>query len=630
MNAVNSIDLIEVQETHDYASFEELAVTEPRFSLYVDTFKKVDRSLESILNILKKYQSCSVGFSSGKDSSVVAVLMVMAVKIAKEKGIPLNESYIVSSSTTIENPAIENLLLLRHREIQAYVDKYKLPITLKIVQPSLANQFVVTTIGRGKLPRFVNNSSRDCSIDWKVKPQQKFLKSLKNGHRIVQLIGTRFDESPIRNAKMKERGETSTNVVLKNGYLTATPIADFTLEDIWLFLAQSKTGRPLASFAANFDRTLDLYRDANEGTCAVITGDKGNAGACGSRFGCSFCTLTGEKDKSMESMLAADDKYSHLAGLNQFRNYLVKTQWDWSKRETIGRTESEAGYYNLSPNNYSIVMRRRLLSYLLTLDAIEKERAEKLEGDILTGKVEDTDENRLLTEPQFELINEEQLMAIEFLWSINGDETRAFSASELWYRIHELGQRYEIPDIETVERTPIPESVWYKPKHSVYDDHLKVNGLYNPHMESYWETQCIPSKSQYRDNGTGEIRKTVPFMTSDTLTINKRKAVEFLTLWLPDNFATIQNFPGDETPKVLLANGIVKIARGKIGMYDEMLRRNQFWNQLQAKFNVTELSEHLRQFSISDKAHSEKLKELSNETGSNSKNGLDFMLKAIA
>lgn len=69
---------------------------------------------------------------------------------------------------------------------------------------------------------------------------------------------------------------------------------------------------------------LELYRDGNEGTCGMFMAD-GKKSPGGSRFGCWTCTITGDRNKSMDSMLSSDEKCSYLRGLNAFRNYLTAT-----------------------------------------------------------------------------------------------------------------------------------------------------------------------------------------------------------------------------------------------------------------------------------------------------------------
>ena len=176
-------------------------------------------------------------------------------------------------------------------------------------------------------------------------------------------------------------------------------IADWDLEHVWelLMACEEKRGGPYRTFTKDFDWCLELYKEANEGMCAIITGDGGNKAACGSRFGCAWCTVTGEKDKSMEAMIAsAPEKHAHMSGVNLFRNYLINTRWDMGKRDWLGRTYSDAGYISVTATAYSAAMRRELLRYLLTLDVLEEERAEEHDARMYRGELEDTEYNQTL------------------------------------------------------------------------------------------------------------------------------------------------------------------------------------------------------------------------------------------
>jgi DNA sulfur modification protein DndC len=106
------------------------------------------------------------------------------------------------------------LLLAALENIARWSETHNLPIEVHLVEPHAAAKFVVATIGRGTLPRFVENGSkRSCSSDWKVKPQQRLAKALGNkeisvGHKeTISVIGTRFDESTVRGSSMRKRDD---------------------------------------------------------------------------------------------------------------------------------------------------------------------------------------------------------------------------------------------------------------------------------------------------------------------------------------------------------------------------------------------------------------------------------------
>ncbi|MFM0008618.1 hypothetical protein PQR57_48050, partial [Paraburkholderia dipogonis] len=145
-----------------------------------------------------------------------------------------------------------------------------------------------------------------------------------------------------------------------------------------------------------------IYRAGNGGVCGVVLGESGARAACGSRFGCAFCCVSGERDKSMEFMVQ-EEEYVHLKPLNEFRNYLLAVQWDMSRRELVGRTLSEAGYTRIQADTYAFSERMTMLRMLLSIDANERDRAEVHSGELASGRIPDTEQNRELCDPQFEL-----------------------------------------------------------------------------------------------------------------------------------------------------------------------------------------------------------------------------------
>ncbi|WP_241021477.1 hypothetical protein [Burkholderia sp. Ac-20353] len=88
----------------------------------------------------------------------------------------------------------------------------------------------------------------------------------------------------------------------------------------------------------------------------------------------------------MESMVK-ENAHRHLEGLNRFRNYLLATQWDLGRRELVGRKLSAAEYLAVKPDVIGYHERIRLLRYLLALDALEVERAERHAGDLASGRL---------------------------------------------------------------------------------------------------------------------------------------------------------------------------------------------------------------------------------------------------
>ncbi|CAG9226194.1 phosphoadenosine phosphosulfate reductase family protein [Burkholderia vietnamiensis] len=358
--------------------------------MFSEILAKMESAIDALVALIRQGYTLSNALSGGKDSTCTAILMLEAVRRA---GTDVSrEHFVTSADTTIENPSM-------HWHLQAMLDEIRdanhdadVPVSVHVATPSLASQFVVATIGRGTLPRTPENGVRNgkriraCAADWKVNPQNRLRVTLERSAaaggsgEVVTILGNRFGESGSRATAMAARNENALSPVRNaDGFLTFSPVAEWSTDCVWTMLSlfAEDAGRPFPSpvSSESIRRLSDLYRAGNDGTCGVILGEGGARAACGSRFGCAFCCVTGERDRSMESMVK-EAGHRHLEGLNRLRNYLMAVQWDLGRRELVGRKLSEAGYLAVRPDVLSYQERVRLLQYLLTLDALEVERAE--------------------------------------------------------------------------------------------------------------------------------------------------------------------------------------------------------------------------------------------------------------
>jgi len=296
--------------------------------------KKVNKAVNSITNQLVKGRSTHIALSGGKDSTIISCLFYMAIKSFPAR--PGLYHHVISSNTTIENPKVVMAYKIIHEAIEKIALKDNLPIKVHEVSPPITEQFVVSTIGKGKLPIFPGGS-HDCAVSWKIRPQEALVKKLRKEEPstgVVSLIGNRFEESAERERNMISRGESISTVAINdNGFESLSPIADWTIDDVFLFLSRAGKGKHYDSYIENFDSVMEFYREANNDTCMIILGEGGgNRSSCGARSGCGFCTVSGDSDKSMESLLRHEEN-QYLAGINKFRNFLFATRFDWSRRE---------------------------------------------------------------------------------------------------------------------------------------------------------------------------------------------------------------------------------------------------------------------------------------------------------
>lgn len=583
-------------------------------SRYERIQSKAEPVINHLVRLLESGYALSTASSFGKDSSAVLVLFFEALRRAKARGIDLPRCYISHSNTGIENPAMDSYTGEQLQYVERFIATHELPVEVVLAEPSLSASFFYATVGRGKLPRFVDSKHRECSIDWKVKPQQKALKRIRKqageGNDLVMLVGTRSSESAGRGERMEASGHTATSIVPQEhapGVFSNAPIADWEMVDVWelLMACDRRRNGIYDTYVPDFEHTLELYKASNEGACAILVGDGGNRASCGSRHGCGVCTVAGKKDKSMTAMIESEpDSFGYLEGINRLRNFLVRTQFDFDRRDWFQRGISEAGYVALSPDNYSSSMRRELLRYMLTLDVREQERAEDHAAALHRGDIADTPTNRRLAHPQFEWITPKMLVAIDFAWGIYGAFEHAFPALREWYEIVHLGRRYEIPEIAEDEfpRIQLPEKRYFHI--GAFGHPWKIDGLRNVYGEAVNPSRQPnrPPYGAYRDTDTGELRRVAYFEEDDELSIDGAEA----NLWLLEfeelYFDTLGLESADGV-RYLLDRGLVKLGRGQIATYDRIARRSQHLTRLQEALNVGDLQQYAWNHAITAQEH---------------------------
>ncbi|WP_175047947.1 hypothetical protein [Duganella vulcania] len=595
-------------------------------NLYLDKDieAKAEKAIATLMDLIERNHPLALLCSGGKDSSVVTLLGLEAIRRAHAAGIVQAQHYVATSDTTVENPAMHKHVLGFLADIEEFCEQHQLPVTVRVSEPTLASQFVVSTIGRGTLVRSVQNSVKDgstkrqCSDDWKVQPQLRLKRAFaeeaaSDGFREpVSVLGTRYAESAVRSRLMAERDEQATQVTRgEHGDLTISVVAGWSVDEIWSFLAMF-TDEAMYPFPSPVPRRTivrlhDLYRDANDGVCGVVLGEAGQRKPCSARTGCFTCQMSGEKDQSLESMIA-EPQHAHMAGLNRFRNYLAATQWDLSAREIVGRTVSKAGYVKIAPDVYSFDYRMDLLRYLLTLDAMEVDRAEAHEGALNYGNIPGTELNRELCAVQFQMINFRQLVAIDFQLGMHQHCPHAHPAIAAWYEIHVLGRRYHIPDVPApVSKAPIPSFGWFEV--GDFNKDVPTDGL-RDYLGELWNKYLEPAHvSAYAQTTEGE--RITYFEEDEQLTVDAEMACTFVTCQFDAKYYhQLQFFTGLDSSRFLLSKGILKLPKGMSAKYQYMAKRGQYFANLAQRYDLApaELEQYVKDHAISDEAHSGLLK----------------------
>ena len=91
-----------------------------------------------------------IGFSGGKDSTVLLTLVWIAMQELREENITLNRSvYVVNNDTMVENPMIEEYVTKALNTIARAAKEQQMPITVKTTTPELEDTFWCCVIGKG-------------------------------------------------------------------------------------------------------------------------------------------------------------------------------------------------------------------------------------------------------------------------------------------------------------------------------------------------------------------------------------------------------------------------------------------------------------------------------------------------
>jgi len=302
----------------------------------------------------------------------------------------------------------------------------------------------------------------------------------------------------------------------------------------------------------------------------------------------------------MESMLK-DDKYAYMRPLSALRNFLVASHNDFETRDIIGRTVSAAGYVGIRPDVYSFQFRQQLLRYLLSIDADERDRAERMEEDIATGVVEDTPDNRMLASPMFQNVSLQQLALVDFHWSLNCFASSAFPALSIWYEVNHLGRRAKVPTRFKAPKIEVPTKRWFAVGNFDHNG-IPSEGL-RSHSDELWNMHRFPDRIFTHRVVNGE--RTVWFEEDDNLTIEAEDACMFITCTFPTMFVDARSYSAIEGARWWLNQGIVKLPKGQAARYQEIAKRNQYFFNLAAKLDLApdELNSYLMKHSITNAAH---------------------------
>lgn len=518
--------------------------------------KLIQEAIESIKSVMTTHQ-LAVAWSGGKDSSVVLGLVLQAAKALKMAGVEFQPIIVTHGDTTVENPEIRLYADTEMRRIRRFGQKHGIPVEVLVATPSLTESWQCRVIGGRAMPSFPG-MNHDCTTSMKIKPMERIRKAFlgKGAANVVTVIGTRFEESPARAARMQERGETPDRPWAgDDGALFLSPIALWDMDDVWEYLGMCKAGDPDVTTFSNFEEVFRIYADAAGTTCAVV-GDmasKGKSKPCGARTGCWCCTPIG-RDKSAEAMIEGDERYAYMRGLNHLQRFLVNTRWDLARRLWLGRTLDDHGYVAVQPDVYSPDVLRDLLRYCLTLDEEERDASEALG-----------------IPPRFQIIDGRTLLTIDAMWNLQGHHA-AFEALRVYRDIVVEGNRYPVPEIEEVQRPKVLPKTRYLYIGTPYAEDTQLIGL----RDTVLEVVSEPGSGCMGTRETRDGRTIMDVNTSLAFDIDE-EAVELFFMFEFDRVLGEQaagHYGGPTAGYLYYARmGMLSVAPQAVSTVDEILRR---------------------------------------------------------
>ncbi len=245
------------------------------------------RKLQFTLLTLKaalKHRYWSIGFSGGKDSSVVVDIAIRFlinkcnIRRNDRKRCP-EKVVIVYSDTLLEPPPLNNYARNVVNAINKLAEQENLPIKAVIASPRLTDQDLVEmVIGRGypaPSPRF-----RWCTDRWKIRPTKLILQKLFGSwsrNELAVITGIRGDEAAHRRNRAVFTCICPLKMTDSVGGIAYAPLINWSVNDVWRYIEQFEPvwGKPSWKYLRKlYGNNIDGLR-MGCWVCTLIEDDQG-------------------------------------------------------------------------------------------------------------------------------------------------------------------------------------------------------------------------------------------------------------------------------------------------------------------------------------------------------------------
>jgi len=294
-----------------------------------------------------------VGFSGGKDSTMVADLVVRAVESIPQE-LRAKPVAMICTDTRVEIPAVLELVDSTLARIRSHSERNALRVETHLLRAPYSESFWVNVLGRGYPAP--HRAFRWCTQRLKIDPAVRFIEG-RLGHwgEAIIVLGARRAESATRARTMsnhRTRNGLSRHPDLPRVWVS-NPIEHLTTQAVWEYLlAQTPP------WGGDNRDLFWLYESASGSECPMQLDTNGPS--CGnSRFGCWTCTVV-KRDKATEGLI--ESGMVSMQGLLEFREKLIA-----HSDPANGMRESHRMNGDQGPGPLTIGARRLLLESLLLL-----------------------------------------------------------------------------------------------------------------------------------------------------------------------------------------------------------------------------------------------------------------------
>ena len=393
---------------------------------YTGEFETFENIIKEIMIVYKHDdRPWLIGYSGGKDSTLLVSLVYEAMKRIKESGSELSKRvYIITSDTMVENPIVKEYMHSSSDSINKAAKNDGLNIQADVIYPDADQTFWSRVIGLG-YPTPEPPGFRWCTERLKINPMNKYVNErIKESGEIIVLLGVRKGESLTRMKTITAREIEGKLLNMHNDIPNAyvyNPITEIPNDLVWEFLLKDDCKSP---WGTDMKYLFNLYQGENLGEEKSVLGevDRDKIPVTGnSRFGCWCCTMVKE-DKSLQNFInkSNEEDANQLTLLRDFRNNLLVMREDASMRDNKRRNgavyKKADGSFGMGP--FTLEARKIILEGLLELEN-------------KTG---------------LELITREELKLIDRMWDEEGELT-CRSLVDTYYKVK--GEKLPWDDYKT-------------------------------------------------------------------------------------------------------------------------------------------------------------------------------------